>query len=111
MQTIARIACLSLAKNPKLIYPRNAMLARVLAMALCLSITSRCSIEKAERIRLVYGVGDPTVCNKEIQVPSKIRVLPFGTLLQTRDLENFATAYQSSKRDINLAGERWMLRA
>ena len=40
--------------------------------------------------------------NKEIQVPSKIRVglLPSGIFLQTLDLENFATAYRSSKRVI-----------
>jgi len=39
--------------------PRDAMLAWVLAMALCLrlSATSRCSIETAERIELVFGVG------------------------------------------------------
>jgi len=42
-------------------YPRDAMLARVLAMALCLclsvSVTSRCSIETDERIGLVFGRG------------------------------------------------------
>ena len=39
-------------------YPRDAMLARVLAMALCpcLSVTSRCSIKSDERINLLYGV-------------------------------------------------------
>ena len=47
-----------------------------------------------------------TLCYKEIHVPSKIRVLPSGILLQTSDLENFATAYRSSKRVINLARER-----
>ena len=47
----------------------------------------------------------PTLCYKEIHVLSKIRVglLPSGILLQTSDLENFATAYRSSKRVINLA--------
>jgi len=53
----------------------------------------------------------PTQCFKEIHVPWKIRVLPSGILLQTVDLENFATAYRSSKRAINLARERWTLRA
>ena len=48
----------------------------------------------------------PTLCYKEIHVPSKIRVLPSGILLQTLDLENFATAYRSSKRVVNLARER-----
>ena len=49
--------------------------------------------------------------HKEIRVPSKIRLLPSGTLLQTLDLENFATAYRSSRHVINLARERWTLRA
>ena len=41
-------------------YPRDAMLARMLAMALCLSVsvTSRCSVETVERIRLVLGKGN-----------------------------------------------------
>jgi len=47
-----------------------------------------------------------TLCCKEIHVPSKIRVLPSGILLQTLELEKFATAYRSSKRVINLARER-----
>jgi len=36
---------------------------------------------------------------------SKIRVLPFGTLSQTPDLESFALEYRLSKRDIDLAGQ------
>jgi len=40
---------------------------------------------------LFFGVGlplaYPTLRYKEIQVPSKIRVLPSGTLLQILDLE------------------------
>ena len=47
-----------------------------------------------------------TLCYKEVHVPSEIRALHSGILLQTLDLENFATAYRSSKRVINLAGER-----
>jgi len=54
------------------------MVARVLAMALCLrlsvSVTSRCSIETVERIGLVLAwellSTYPTPCFKEIQVPS-----------------------------------------
>ena len=30
---------------------------QVLAMTLCLSVTSRCSIETSERIGLVFGMG------------------------------------------------------
>ena len=43
-------------------YPRDAMLARVLAMALCLSVclclpaTSRCSIKMGERISVFFGM-------------------------------------------------------
>ena len=58
-----------------------------------------------------HGSFLPTLSCKEIQVPSKIKVLPSGTLLQTLDLENFATAYRSSKRVVNLARERWTLGA
>jgi len=38
-------------------YPRDAMLARVLAspVSVCLSVTSRCSIEVVERIELDFG--------------------------------------------------------
>jgi len=52
-----------------------------------------------------------TLCYKEIQVPSKIKVLPPGTLVQTLNVETFATAYRSSKRVVNLARERWTLGA
>jgi len=42
-------------------HPRDDMLVRVLAMALCLSVclsvTSRSSIETGERIELVFGTG------------------------------------------------------
>ena len=53
------------------------------------------------------------LCYKEVRVPSTIRVLPSGTLLQTLDLEvrTFASAYRSSKRVINFARERWTIRA
>jgi len=40
-----------------LYYPGDAMLARILAMALCVSVISRCSSETVERIRLVFVMG------------------------------------------------------
>ena len=43
----------------------------------------------------------PTLCYKEIHVPSKIRVLSSGILLQTLDLENFATASRRYTGDIH----------
>ena len=76
---------------------RDAMPARVLAMTLCLSVclsvTSRSSIDKVERIELVVGTGASfhpsyTVLKRNSGV-SKIRVLPSGTLSQTPHLENF----------------------
>jgi len=68
------------------------------------------------RIELVFlacrlVLAYPALCCKEIQVSSKIRVLPRGTLSQTPDLENFASAYRSLKWVINLARQWWMLRA
>ena len=84
--------------------PRDAMLAPVYAVVPCPSVrrpsvTSRCCIETTGRIELVFGVGlpstYPTLCSKEIWLSPKIRVLPSGTLSQTPDLENFATASRS----------------
>jgi len=75
------------------------------------SVTSRCSIETAERLELVLAwelsSTYPTLCYHDIQVPPK--TITSGTLLLTVDLENFATTYRSSKRVINLAreGRRW----
>ena len=72
--------------------PRDAMLARVLAMALCLSVclsvTSRCSTKSDEWINLVLTwmllLTSPTLCFKEFHISTK-RVLPSGTFrkLQT----------------------------
>ena len=50
-------------------------------LCLCLSVTSRCSIEMAERIELVFRMGasfhpSHTVLKKEIRVSSKIRAFP-----------------------------------
>jgi len=101
-----------------LFYPRDAMLL-VLAIALCPSVcqtvTSRNSIETDDRIELVLAwelpSTYPTMCCKKIRVSPKIRVFPSGTLSKTTDWENFATAYRSLKRVINLARRRWTLRA
>ena len=41
--------------EPLVFYPHDAVLARVLAMALCLSVTSRCFIDVVGRIELVFG--------------------------------------------------------
>ena len=58
------------------------------------------SIETAQRIWLVFDTGASFDLSytvfKEIQVSTTIGVLPSGTLLQTLDLESFATAYRSS---------------
>jgi len=49
------------------------------------------SLFLARRLPSTY----PTPCYEEIRVPLKIRVLSCGTLSQTLDLENFATASRS----------------
>jgi len=81
------------------------MLMRVLAMALCLCLSVCLSQVGAPSKRLnksgwflAWELPSmyPTLCFQEIQVSSKIRLLPAGTLLQTLDLENFARAYGSS---------------
>jgi len=85
----------------------DAMLARVLAMTLCpavsASVTSRSSIETAEQIELFFCMEaffdlSYTVVRKFRYLT--IRVLPSPAMSQTPDLENFATAYGSSKRVI-----------
>ena len=80
------------------------MLARV-AMAVCLSVclSQVCVLSKRLNEPGCFWVWNlpsiyRTLCYKEIQVPSKIKVLPPGTLVQTLNLETFATAYRSSKR-------------
>ena len=87
-------------------YPRDAMLVRVLAMALCLCLSQVGVLSKrfnesgwflAPELLSTY----PRLRCKEIQVSSKMRVLPSGALLQNLDLENFAAAYRSSKRVTN----------
>ena len=88
-------------------YPRDAMLARVLAMALymsvCvrLSVTSRSSIETVEQIGLVLArellSASPTLCCEKIRLPPKTRVLSCGTLPYTLGLENFTTIGRSRR--------------
>ena len=94
-------------------YPRDAVQARALAMALCPSVSvcpsiaSRSSVETAERIGLFLAWELLSMhFFKEIRVPLKITVLLSWTLPQNLDLENFA-----SIGAINLARQRWPLRA
>jgi len=103
-------------------YPRNAMLARVLAMAcllsivclsasvclsVCLSVTSRSSIETNGRIGLVFDRGASFVrpilrCYTKIRVPSKIRVLQSGTPELRQGISIVKACYQlrSAKVDV-----------
>jgi len=65
------------------------MLARVLAMALFLFVTSWCSIAMDGRIELIFTcrllLTYSAQCCKEIQVATKIRILHSGTLSKTPD--------------------------
>ena len=93
------------------------MLSRVLVMSVsvyvCLSVTSRTSINTNEWIELVSGM---TASFQEYYIVLKnpgmfkIKVLYSVTLSQTPDLENIALAYRLSKRVNDLARERWTLR-
>jgi len=58
-----------------------------LCLAVCLSVTSRCSIEMDEVVFCMLLSTYPTPCFKEIQVSTKIRALLSETLSQTPDLE------------------------
>ena len=79
-------------------YPRDALLAQVLAMTLCpcLSVCHKsvfCQWMGGLICFLTWSLllVSPTLCFKEIHVSRKIRVL---TLELFPDLENFATAYR-----------------
>jgi len=88
--------------NLKGFHPRDAMLPRVLAIArchsvclsvrLCLSVISRCSIKRNERINLFLAwrlfSTSLTRCFKEIQISTKIRVIPAGTFSPTLSLDS-----------------------
>ena len=71
------------------------MLAWVLAIALCLSVTSQSFSNTAERIELVFHLGASVyplyTVLKGNSGTSKNRVLPSGNLSHTPDLENFAS--------------------
>jgi len=72
-------------------------------MCLCLSFTSRCSVKRDERINLVFGMEVcPTLCFKEIEVSTKIRLLPSGTLRKILPWHiNRRMCYQLSSRKMN----------
>jgi len=84
----------------RVLLPRDAMLTRYNADVVCLSVrpSQAGRLETTGRIELVLAwqllSTYLTPCFKEIRVDirPKIRVLPSGTLSQTLDLENFATA-------------------
>ena len=81
------LVCLSVAIYSSFLPARRYASAGVLlAMALCLCLSQVGVLSKRlKKIGLVFDMG-ASLCYKEIQVPSKIRALPSGTLLQTLDL-------------------------
>jgi len=77
------------------------MLARHIAVVVCPSVRHEPVLYRNDRTnRAGFGTELPstyhTLCYEEIWVSPKIRVLLSGTLFQTPDLENFATASRSS---------------
>ena len=99
-------------------YPRDAMLARMLSMALslsvCLFVTSRWSTKRDKWIKLVFGTGAfptyPTMWLKEIRVSAK-KATSLWNSVPNSGLKNFASAYRLSKRVMDLARQRSTLRA
>ena len=84
------------------------------SICVCLSVTSRSFIETVERIELVLACELPstylTQCYKKICLSPKITVGPLltsGTWLQTL----FRHSISIVERAINLARERWTVRA
>jgi len=86
-----------------------------LCRCLCLSVTSLSSIETDGRIELVFGVGASFHLSYTVLKGNsgifKMRVIPSGTLTKIPDFKNFASAYRSLKRVINLAWQWWTPRA
>ena len=120
------MACTECARKSRPILKRSnvSYIARVLALALCLCLSasvclSVCLSQVGVLSKWMDGSSWFSACRllltsstqyyKEIQVATKIRVLPSGTLSKTPDLHNFASAYRSSKLVIDLARERWTL--
>ena len=85
------------------VLPRDAVYAVVARpsarLSVRLSVTSRYCVETTGRIEVVFGMEILstylTLWYKEMWVSPKITVLPCGTLSQTLDLDNFATASRS----------------
>jgi len=85
------------------VLPRDAMLARyLLSSCVRLSVCSSQAGVVSKRLDESSWLSAwrlssicPTLCSKKISVSPKIRVLPSGTLSQTHDLGNFATASRS----------------
>ena len=65
----------------------------MLAMALCLSVTSRCSVKTVKRIELIFGTEAtyPALCCMEIRNSSspKVKVLSSETLFANCGLKKF----------------------
>jgi len=89
------------------------MLARVLAMALCLSVCPSLQLKWLDGSSwfLAWRLlsTSPTLCFKEIQICAKIRVLLSGTFFVNSGLIKFRHGISIFDRAINLARERWTL--
>jgi len=75
-------------------------------MYVSVSVTSRCYIETARRIELVFAKVFFDLRYTEIRVSLKIRLLLFGITSQTLDYKIFTTARRSSQRFVNLVRQK-----
>jgi len=79
------------------IFTRATLCSRILAMALCLSVTSRCSVETDEQIDLVFGVGASfqpsyTVLKGNSWVSPEIRILLWNFVSNKTPFPTFQSA-------------------
>jgi len=82
------------------LFLRDSMLARILAMALCLSVCLPVCLSVSDCLSQV-GVLLKRLNESGWFLASTYPTHPPGTLLKILYLENFATAYRSSRRAIN----------
>jgi len=86
------------------------------AVALCLSVTSRCSVETTGRIVLVLEWRLPSIYAapcviRKFRYLQKIGYFHLDLCLKLRILEHFATAHRLSQHVANIVQQRWTLSA
>jgi len=85
----------------------------ILTLVLCLSVTSQCSMVRMDELICFFDMGgglrltSHTLCFKDIQLSTKIMVLPSGTLPKPGTGK---ISPRHTESVINLACERWTVK-